>query len=76
MQAARPWFVARKRFGWGWRPNTWQGWIVMGAYVAALGGLSMMAPPPVTLWVATAVLSAILLGVLVLTGTKPGGRLF
>lgn len=25
------WFKA-KRYGWGWRPATWQGWIIVGVY--------------------------------------------
>lgn len=28
----RIWFKA-KRYGWGWYPVTWQGWLVLGAYV-------------------------------------------
>ncbi len=30
------WF-ARKRWGWGWTPVTWQGWAVVAAYVALVG---------------------------------------
>jgi lipoprotein signal peptidase len=34
--AARPWFPA-KRYGWGWGlPITWQGWVVLAAFVALL----------------------------------------
>ncbi len=29
------WFK-QKRFGWGWTPVKWQGWLVIGAYVALL----------------------------------------
>lgn len=30
------WFPA-KRYGWGWGlPATWQGWLVLGSYLAAL----------------------------------------
>lgn len=25
------WFKA-KNYGWGWRPVTWQGWLIVGAY--------------------------------------------
>ena len=31
----RPWF-GPKRFGWGWTPVTWQGWLVVIAFVAAI----------------------------------------
>lgn len=26
------WFK-RKLYGWGWTPATWQGWMIMGAYL-------------------------------------------
>lgn len=30
----RYWFPA-KRYGWGWGPpSTWQGWVVLGAFIA------------------------------------------
>lgn len=28
----KKWFKP-KRYGWGWRPATWQGWAVIGIYV-------------------------------------------
>ena len=31
----KPWF-GPKRIGWGFRPATWQGWLVTAAYVGAL----------------------------------------
>lgn len=31
------WFRA-KRYGWGWRPVTWQGWAVVAVWVAAFSG--------------------------------------
>lgn len=30
----RRWFK-RKRYGWGWRPATWEGWLAVAAYAAA-----------------------------------------
>ncbi len=27
------WFVS-KRYGWGWTPATWQGWLVIAVYLA------------------------------------------
>ena len=33
-----PWF-GRKRFGWGLRPVSWQGWVVTLAYVAIVVAL-------------------------------------
>jgi hypothetical protein len=35
MENKKLWFKA-KRFGWGWRPVTWQGWLVTLAYVAGI----------------------------------------
>lgn len=29
------WFK-RKRYGWGWTPTTWQGWLVIGLYAAVI----------------------------------------
>lgn len=29
------WFK-RKLFGWGWVPVRWQGWVIVGVYIAAL----------------------------------------
>ncbi|MBP9756972.1 MAG: hypothetical protein KBD06_00040 [Candidatus Pacebacteria bacterium] len=29
------WFK-RRRFGWGWEPATWQGWLVLAAYIVAV----------------------------------------
>ncbi len=29
------WFKAKK-FGYGWYPSTWQGWLVLAAYLAVL----------------------------------------
>lgn len=42
---ARYWFPA-KRFGWGWGPpSTWQGWVVLIAFIAlALAG-PLLFPP-------------------------------
>ena len=34
----RPWFT-RKRYGWGWTPATWQGWLVIAVYALALAYL-------------------------------------
>lgn len=33
MTTKQLWF-ARKRYGWGWTPVTWQGWAIIAAYVA------------------------------------------
>jgi CHASE2 domain-containing sensor protein len=39
------WFP-RKRFGWGWGlPRTWQGWVVMAVFVAAVIVICVQVPP-------------------------------
>jgi hypothetical protein len=30
-----PWFRA-KRYGWGWYPATWQGWLVIFGFISAV----------------------------------------
>jgi hypothetical protein len=32
MLTKKPWFKA-KRFGWGWYPVTWQGWLVIVLWI-------------------------------------------
>jgi hypothetical protein len=31
-QAKKMWFKI-KNYGWGWRPSSWQGWVVLGIYI-------------------------------------------
>jgi uncharacterized membrane protein YeaQ/YmgE (transglycosylase-associated protein family) len=38
------WFRA-KRYGWGWTPCTWQGWAILGAFVALLVANRLAFPP-------------------------------
>ena len=60
------WFPA-KRYGWGWGPPvTWQGWVVLIGYVAAVALISVGFPPgifpllyPIGIVLATCVLLAI-----------------
>lgn len=34
-RAPRYWFAA-KRYGWGWTPATWEGWVVLGTYIVVV----------------------------------------
>lgn len=34
------WFK-RKRYGWGYTPSTWQGWVTVGLYVVIALGLAL-----------------------------------
>jgi len=29
----KPYWFKAKRYGWGWYPNSWQGWLILGFYV-------------------------------------------
>lgn len=47
MESSRkPWF-GRKKFGWGWGPVSWQGWLVLLGYLAAIRGVIRWFPPKV-----------------------------
>lgn len=39
MDEKKYWFK-RKRYGWGWVPITWQGWLVIAIHVGVLLGLA------------------------------------
>ncbi len=38
------WF-ARKTFGWGWTPASWQGWLVTACFLAIVFLLGRVFPP-------------------------------
>ena len=68
----RPWF-GPKRFGWGWTPVTWQGWLVIVAFIAAivLSGFYLAGATRVAVEI---VLIVVLLLVSWLTGDARGSR--
>lgn len=39
----RKWFK-KKRFGWGWSPATWEGWLVVLLYTLAVTLVSILLP--------------------------------
>ena len=42
---AKYWFPA-KRYGWGWGlPITWQGWLVLAAFVVLIAAGAILFPP-------------------------------
>ena len=66
------WFAA-KRYGWGWTPSTWQGWLILA--VAVLLMLLFMTIPNLlarVVWVT--VVAIALIWVCYLKGEKPGWR--
>ncbi len=67
------WFRA-KRYGWGWYPATWQGWVVLAVY-GLLDGAAFFVIKNAAAFVATIVgLSMVLLLVTYKTGEKPHWR--
>jgi hypothetical protein len=42
MTEHRPWF-GPKRIGWGLRPQTWQGWLVIAVLVVAIVLIAVLA---------------------------------
>lgn len=42
MLANPKWFRRRKYTGWGYTPNTWQGWLYVGVWVSAIILLSLI----------------------------------
>jgi hypothetical protein len=71
------WFPA-KRYGWGWGPpNCWQGWAVMGVWLALLFGGSFILRPDhhMGLYLGfVMVMSVCLIAVCWWKGEKPGWR--
>ena len=66
------WF-GPKRWGWGWSPASWQGWVVTVVF-AAIGQVLKNILPPRRAALATLAMAAAFLGVVVLTGDPPGSR--
>ena len=71
------WFPA-KRYGWGWGlPGTWQGWLVVAAFVVLLVAGIILFPPRAALSlfnIYVIVLCAVLTGVCWLKGEPPRWR--
>lgn len=72
------WFKA-KRYGWGWYPVSWQGWLVLGVYLGGLvvnfvriDGTSLSIGDTLVRFVPEAlILTGILIGVCWVTGEPP-----
>ena len=71
------WFPA-KTYGWGWGlPNRWQGWVVLGVYVALLiVGAALFRPRihPLTFVLYVTFLSLVLVAICLRTGEPPRWR--
>jgi lipoprotein signal peptidase len=77
MAAPEYWFPA-KRYGWGWGPpRTWQGWLVLAAFVVlvGLGALVLVPRQESVIFVAYAVvLCGALITICYLKGEPPRWR--
>ncbi len=73
------WFKA-KRYGWGWTPACWQGWLVLGVYFAVLIALFQHADMRshsgsdtlMSFFVPLVVITAVLFGICWKKGERPG----
>lgn len=66
------WF-GPKRWGWGWSPVSWQGWVVTLAF-AVVGQVLNNTLPRRRAALVTVGMVAAFLGVVALTGDPPGHR--
>ena len=68
------WFPA-KRYGWGWGPPVrWQGWVILGLYLAlVLGGAYYFRAHrnPSSLIIYLGCLTVALIAIIAITGEKP-----
>lgn len=66
------WFAA-KRYGYGWGlPVRWQGWAVLGTYLALIyGGSLVFSPRDAGFLAYLVVLTALLIVIVVVKGEKP-----
>ena len=68
----RTFWFKRRRYGWGWYPVTWQGWLVVAIYVVLVGMLARWESP----WAlgSIAFATGLLLVMTGLTGPRPRWR--
>jgi hypothetical protein len=71
----KAWFFA-KTYGWGWgMPQRWQGWVVIGAFFAALGAATPLLPRhPLWYVIAVNAAAAALIGICWWKGERPRWR--
>lgn len=75
------WFKA-KRYGWGWTPSTWQGWLSLAIYIALeFGDFSLIdarshsvSDTLITFIPDTIILTGFFILLCYKTGEKPGWR--
>lgn len=73
------WFKA-KRYGWGWAPSTWQGWVVLVVFLVLVIGntqrlhVGHATAVPVEFLIETGLLVGALIAICYWKGEKPGWR--
>ena len=72
---ARLWFKAKK-YGWGWYPVSWQGWIIVAVFAFIIGFLVVNTSWMNSWqgWFVVGILLGVLLGVCRKKGEKPRWR--
>ena len=71
MIVKHPWFGPR-RFGWGWTPISWEGWVVTILFLAVVLGASLIfGRAPTTIYVGLGAAAALVV-ICLLTGLPPG----
>lgn len=76
----RPTWFKAKRFGWGWYPSTWQGWLIILAYIGLVvfvfkkidNGVHSVSDSLYGISIPIAVSTVVLIIVCYLFGEKPG----
>lgn len=66
-----PWFGPRHLPGWGWSPVTWQGWLVIVVFLAAIVACAVLLPGVALRLMVEVIFIALLFAVCWLTGTPP-----
>ncbi len=75
----RPLWFKAKRYGWGWTPATWQGWLIIAVFIGLITGNayridsgSHSAMDALLVWIPdTAFLVTVLIAICWWTGEKP-----
>ncbi len=78
----RPLWFKAKRYGWGWYPCTWQGWLILLFFIVGvvtnMSGIDSAVQSPSDLFAhrlpATFILVVFLIIICYLTGEKPRWR--
>jgi hypothetical protein len=70
--AGRPWFGPR-RYGWGLKPVSWQGWVCTAAYLAAVLVLAITLATPQP-WIFLTLLGTATVVYLLLANLTRAGR--